>query len=127
VVAKSSNFESAGYDPRRGGSLGAPDEVEASKEAGTSRPRLETRETTTVDLERALLAIDVFPRAALLLSIFEGVPVADAAILLDAEPQLVRKAQAIGLMELTSRLARMQGWTSAARNPLVVPGETQYA
>jgi hypothetical protein len=85
------------------------------------------RDTTRVDLEKALLAIDVFPRATLLLSIFECVPVADAAALLDAEPELVRKAQAIGLMELTSRLARMQGWTSAAGKPLVVPSETQYA
>src|SRR5579872_1970687 len=34
--------------------------------------------TTKADLEKALLAIDVFPRTALLLSIFEGVPIADA-------------------------------------------------
>jgi hypothetical protein len=85
------------------------------------------RDTTKVDLEKALFAIDVFPRAALLLSIFERMPLADAAVLLDAEPELIRKARAIGLMELTSRLARMQGWTSAAGNPLVVPNETQYA
>ncbi len=113
------------------------DEVAASvlrtKSKRLRKPALPGRDwelgpdTTRVDLERALLAIDVFPRAALLLSVFERVPVADAAILLDAELELVRKAQAIGLMELTSRLARMQGWTSAARNPLVLPSETQYA
>jgi hypothetical protein len=85
------------------------------------------RNTTRVELEKSLLAIDVFPRAALLLSIFERVPVADAAVLLDAEPELIRKAQAMGLMELTNRLARMQGWTSVAGNPLVVRSETQYA
>jgi len=61
--------------------------------------------TTKADLERALLAIDLFPRAALLLLVFEGVRMADAATLLDAKPDLVKKAQAIGLSELTANLA----------------------
>ena len=65
--------------------------------------------TTKSDLERALLSIDVFPRAAVLLLIFERVPLRDVAILLDAEPDLVRKAQASGVRELTINLARMQG------------------
>jgi hypothetical protein len=62
-------------------------------------------DTTKADLEQALLAIDPFPRAALLLLVFEGVRIADAAILLDADPALVRKAQAIGLRELAANLA----------------------
>jgi hypothetical protein len=61
--------------------------------------------TTKADLEQALLAIDLFPRAALLLLVFEGIRMADAAILLDADPALIRKAQAIGLRELTAILA----------------------
>ena len=61
--------------------------------------------TTKAELERALLAIDVFPRAALLLTTFEGVHTADAATLLDADVALIRKAQAIGLRELTANLA----------------------
>jgi len=61
-------------------------------------------DTTKADLERALLAIDVFPRAALLLLVFEGMQMADAATLLDADPALVRKAQAIALRELTANL-----------------------
>jgi len=61
--------------------------------------------TTKADLEQALLAIDPFPRAALLLLVFEGIQMADAATLLDADPTLIRKAQAIGLRELTSNLA----------------------
>jgi DNA-directed RNA polymerase specialized sigma24 family protein len=61
--------------------------------------------TTRADLEQALLAIDPFPRAAVLLLIFEGIRIADAATLLDADPSLIRKAQAIGLWELTSNLA----------------------
>jgi DNA-directed RNA polymerase specialized sigma24 family protein len=69
--------------------------------------------TTKSDLERALLSIDVFPRAALLLLIFEAVPLKDAAILLNAGPDLVRRAQAAGARELTINLARMQGWNCA--------------
>jgi DNA-directed RNA polymerase specialized sigma24 family protein len=70
--------------------------------------------TTKVELERALLAIDMFPRAALLLSVFERVPIADAVVLLDADATLIRKAQGIGLQELTNNLARMQAWKSTA-------------
>ena len=69
--------------------------------------------TTKSDLERALLPIDVFARAAVLLLLFERVPLKDAAILLDADPELVRKALAAGARELTINLARMQGWQSA--------------
>jgi DNA-directed RNA polymerase specialized sigma24 family protein len=69
--------------------------------------------TSKSDLERALLPIDVFPRAAVLLLVFERVPLKDAAILLDAEPDLVRAGSALGLRELTINLARMQGWNSA--------------
>jgi integrase len=60
---------------------------------------------TQTELERALLAIDVFPRAALLLLVFEGMRIGDAATLLDADSALVKKAQVIGLHELTASLA----------------------
>jgi DNA-directed RNA polymerase specialized sigma24 family protein len=69
--------------------------------------------TTKQTLERALLMIDVFPRAAVLLLIFERMALADAAVLLDASNSLVRKAQAIGVRELTANLAHMQGWRSS--------------
>jgi hypothetical protein len=62
-------------------------------------------DTTKADLQQALLPIDLFPRAALLLLVFEGMRMGDAAILLDADPALIRKAQAIGLGELTANLA----------------------
>jgi len=55
-------------------------------------------------LERSLLAIDDFPRAVLLLTIFEGVAAEDAAVLLDSSPRLVAKARNLGLMELTGNL-----------------------
>src|SRR6266852_2292190 len=54
------------------------------------------RDTTKVQLESALLTIDVFPRCALVLSVFEGVSLEDVALLLDSERDLVRKAQMIG-------------------------------
>jgi DNA-directed RNA polymerase specialized sigma24 family protein len=62
-------------------------------------------DTTKADLQQALLAIDLFPRAVLLLGVFEGMRMEDAAILLKADSALIRKAQAIGLRELTANLA----------------------
>ena len=56
---------------------------------------------TKTQIERALLAVDLFPRAAVLLSIVEGISIADAATVLDADVTLVRKAQAIGVREFT--------------------------
>jgi DNA-directed RNA polymerase specialized sigma24 family protein len=85
------------------------------------------RDTTKVELERALLAIDAFPRCALLLSVFEGLSLEDVAILLDSERNLVRKARMIGLRDLTRNLARIQGWTSTTIKPSIVTSEMQHA
>jgi DNA-directed RNA polymerase specialized sigma24 family protein len=102
----------------------------ASKRAekATLPPRNWTldRDTTKLQLESALLAIDVFPRCALLLSVFEGLSLEDVAILLDGERDLVRKAQMIGLRELTRNLARLQGWTSDATKPYAATSESQH-
>jgi hypothetical protein len=73
--------------------------------AAWQRDRWTRPVVTKTDLERALLAIDVFPRAALLLLVFERMRIADAATLLNADPALVKKAQVIGLHELTASLA----------------------
>jgi len=56
-----------------------------------------------------------FPRCAILLSVFERVSIEDAAVLLDVDRELFRKAQAIGLQELTRNLAGIQEWTPSAR------------
>lgn len=64
---------------------------------------------TKVQLERALLAIDTLPRCVLLLSLFEGLSLDDATVLLDVDRDLVRKAQALALQELTRNLAGMAG------------------
>jgi membrane protein DedA with SNARE-associated domain len=61
-------------------------------------------------LERALAAIDIFPRCALLLTIFERLSLEDTVILLGADKKLVTAAQAIGLTELARNLANQQGW-----------------
>ncbi|MCU1235287.1 MAG: polymerase, sigma-24 subunit, subfamily [Candidatus Solibacter sp.] len=83
--------------------------------------------TTAAEFERAVLAIDLFPRCALLLSIFERVSVEDAATLLDATPELVRKAQIIGLQELTANLASGQGRTSTPPERYVIMSGIQHA
>jgi DNA-directed RNA polymerase specialized sigma24 family protein len=62
-------------------------------------------DTSKAQIEEALLAIDVFPRAAVVLSILEGVRIADAATLLDRDAALVKKGLAIGLGQLTANLA----------------------
>jgi DNA-directed RNA polymerase specialized sigma24 family protein len=85
-----------------------------------------SRDTTKVRLESALLAIDVFPRCALLLSVFEGMTLEDVGILLNSERDLVRTAQMIGLLELTRNLARLQGWRSTTTKSDVVTSEMQH-
>jgi hypothetical protein len=75
-----------------------------------------TPDTTKADLQEALLSIDLFPRAALLLLVFEAIRMADAATLLDADPALIRKAQAIGLRELTANLAGKNSPEDQRRN-----------
>jgi DNA-directed RNA polymerase specialized sigma24 family protein len=70
-------------------------------------------------IEEALLAIDVFPRAAVLLLVFEGVQIADAAALLDRDATLVRKAHAIGLREFTANLAGKDSRGAAGFSPML--------
>jgi len=85
------------------------------------------RGATKTHLQNALLAIDVFPRCALLLRVFEGLSLADTAILLEADPDLILKAQVIGLRELTGNLALIQGRTDSAGSLNVGSREMQNA
>jgi DNA-directed RNA polymerase specialized sigma24 family protein len=64
-----------------------------------------TAAATKLELERALLAIEAFPRCVLLLMQFEGLSIDDAMVLLDADRDLVHKAQVFALQELTRNLA----------------------
>jgi len=99
----------------------------AKKLAVPPRKWVLDRNATKVQLERALLAIDALPRCAVVLAVFEGVPPEDIAILLDAEPELVKKAQIIGLRELTNNLAAMNGQSSRGIDGAFLPNEMQHA
>jgi DNA-directed RNA polymerase specialized sigma24 family protein len=57
------------------------------------------------DLEEALLAMDVFPRCAVILTLLEGLPVKEAAGMLGADQSTVKAAQARGVSEMTWRMA----------------------
>jgi hypothetical protein len=80
-------------------------EIAHASRSGMPRNWALSPDTTKADLEPALLAIDLFPRATLLLLVFEGMQIADAATLLDADSDLLKKAEAIGLRELIANLA----------------------
>jgi len=56
------------------------------------------------ELERALLAIDEFPRCALILRVFEKLAIEDVGVLLNANREMVKTAVAIGLIELARNL-----------------------
>lgn len=73
--------------------------------------------TTKTQIEQALLAVDLFPRAAVLLSIFEGISIAGPATVLDADVTLVKKAQAVRVSELTTNLARNEAQTGLGSPP----------
>jgi hypothetical protein len=61
------------------------------------------------EFEQAVLAIDAFPRSAMLLTIFEGMTVGAAANLLHADQALTAAAQRIGIVQLTRNLAGGDG------------------
>ncbi|HTS62404.1 MAG TPA: hypothetical protein VMH28_10280 [Candidatus Acidoferrales bacterium] len=86
----------------------------------SSDPRL-GGDMSKARLEEALLAIDIFPRAAVILSIFEGVRIADAVPLLDAGAALIKKAQAIGLRQFTTNLATRRTGKATGFAPVLAP------
>ena len=73
--------------------------------------------TNKTQIEEALLAIDVFPRAAVLLLTFEGLWITDVATLLDVDAALVRKGQAIGLRDLTINFSRKKDYAVPDTSP----------
>jgi DNA-directed RNA polymerase specialized sigma24 family protein len=60
---------------------------------------------TQAELERAVLAIDAFPRVVLLLLVFEGLNITEAAALLGVDSVLLASARAIGLRDLCLNIA----------------------
>jgi hypothetical protein len=75
------------------------------------------------EFEEAVIAIDAFPRCAMLLTIFEGMTTKAASALLGEDEALTRKAQRIGIVQLTRNLAGDSGrdpYREAGRNPVPV-------
>ena len=68
---------------------------------------LSTQVSTRQELQRGLLAIDVFPRCALLLTVLEGWSIEDAALLLDVDEALVLHARNLGLIQLVCAQSRL--------------------
>ena len=90
----------------------------ARDEELSALPALSVNEDITkIDIEEALFDIDLFPRAALVLLVFEKIPIADAINLLDADAALVRKAQIIGLRRFTNNILRKKGLPTTIGNP----------
>jgi hypothetical protein len=79
-------------------------------------------EITKTDIEEALFGIDLFPRAALVLLVFEKIRIADAIALLDADAALIRKAQVIGLRRFTNNIVRKKGLPTTIGNPETIKG-----
>ena len=61
------------------------------------------------EFEEAVIAIDAFPRCAMLLTIFEGMSIEEAALLLNEDEAMTRRAQQIGIVQLTNNLAADRG------------------
>jgi hypothetical protein len=75
------------------------------------------------EFEEAVVAIDAFPRCAMLLTIFEGMTTKAASALLNEDEALTRKAQRIGIVQLTRNLAGDSGrdpYRETGRNPVPV-------
>jgi hypothetical protein len=73
------------------------------------------------EFEEAVIAIDAFPRCAMLLTIFEGKSIEEAAALLKENERLTQKAQQMGIVQLTSNLAGDGGrdpYRETERNPV---------
>lgn len=75
------------------------------------------------EFEEAVIAIDAFPRCAMLLTIFEGMSTKAAATLLNEDEAVTRKAQRIGIVQLTRNLAGDSGrdpYRETGHNPVPV-------
>ncbi|HTB12936.1 MAG TPA: hypothetical protein VK752_15245 [Bryobacteraceae bacterium] len=75
------------------------------------------------EFEEAVVAIDAFPRCAMLLTVFEGMSIDAASLLLNENKALIKKAQRIGLVQLTRNLAEDSGpdpYREPGRNPVPV-------
>lgn len=87
-------------------------EVAREKQVEALRAPAVDENFTKEEIEDALLTIDLFPRAAVVLLVFESVQIADAVSLLNAGAELIREAQAIGLQQFTRNIITRKGLTT---------------
>jgi hypothetical protein len=78
-------------------------------DGGWARPVLTKPEIDREAFEEAVMAIDAFPRCAMLLTIHEGMPIGAVSLLLNADEALTRVAQRIGIVQLSRNLAGNSG------------------
>jgi hypothetical protein len=98
--------------------------VRASEEEIACDPKWKRRPyVSREEFEEAVVAIDAFPRCAMLLTIFEGMSIQTAATLLNEDKALTLKAQRIGIVQLTRNLAGNDGrdpYREPGRNPVPI-------
>lgn len=96
----------------------------ASEVESAGDPKLQRRPYIgREEFEEAVVAIDALPRCAMLLTIFEGMSIKTASVLLNQDEALTRKAQRMGIVELTRTLAGDHGrdpYREPGRNPVPV-------
>jgi hypothetical protein len=87
----------------------------AGEEPPGSRSWKRRARIASAEFEKAVLAIDTFPRCAMLLTIFEGMSIKLASVLLDANEALTQVAQRVGIVQLTRNLAAGGGQDAIPR------------
>jgi hypothetical protein len=74
------------------------------------------RGVTEGQLRDALFALDLFPRCALVLTVYERMPFADVAVLLGVEERFLARVLAVSARELARKLALEQGSAAEFRS-----------
>jgi DNA-directed RNA polymerase specialized sigma24 family protein len=78
---------------------------DAADRSCLSSPPGADRGVTEAQLRDALFALDLFPRCALVLAVYEGMPFADVAVLLGVEEKFLMTVLAVSARELARNLA----------------------
>lgn len=97
-------------------------EIARDEEPNLLRALAANEDITTTDIEEALFDIDLFPRAVLVLLVFEKIGIADAVTMLEADAGLIRKAQVIGLRGFTENVVLKKRAPSSVDTPETIKG-----
>ena len=99
-------------------------EIATGKESSVLPALSVNEDLTRTDIDEALSDIDLFPRAAFVLLVFEKIRIADAISLLDADEALIRKAQIIALRRFANNIVRKNTLPTTIDNPNNIKGST---